>query len=74
MEIRRPVAAVLSALALFGGAITLSGCGAGGNQPGRGFPPPPDPARVQQLHDDLPDLSDPMKGNQEGQNPSNGPG
>jgi hypothetical protein len=70
MEIRRPVAALITALAVFG-CGSLSGCGGPSSE--GGFPEPPDPERVQQLHDNLPDLSDPLKSTS-GQTESSDPG
>jgi hypothetical protein len=66
MQIRRPIAALFAALAVFGGGATLSGCASYDLPPGHGFPPPPDPQQVQQLHDDVPDLSDGKQGRSPG--------
>jgi hypothetical protein len=56
MQIRRPVVALMTALTLFGGGGTLSGCGAQGS--GTGVPEQPDPEHVEKTHDDVPDNSD----------------
>jgi hypothetical protein len=56
MEIRRPVAALMTALALFGGGAALTGCGA--QEGGTGTPDPVDTQRLEKTHDDLPDNSD----------------
>jgi hypothetical protein len=69
MQIRRPVAALMTALALFGGGSALSGCGA--QESGTGTPDPVDTTRLQRSHDDLPDNSDKDTGNTEDRNDDN---
>jgi hypothetical protein len=66
MEIRRPVAALVAALALFGGGSAVSGCGE--QESGTGTPEQVDPERVEETHDNLPDNSDPDQDNEEDQN------
>jgi hypothetical protein len=69
MEIRRPVAALVTALALFGGGSALGGCGA--QESGTGTPDPVDTERLEETHDDLPDNSDKDEGNPEDQDDRN---
>jgi hypothetical protein len=72
MEIRRPIAALFTALALFGGGVTMTACGAAGQDQNDGTTDDSgntggsDPSSEQQ--DNLPNNSDPDQGNPEDQN------
>jgi hypothetical protein len=74
MHIRRPIAALFVALALFGGGSTMTACGASGQDQNDGTTDDSsntsgsDPTGAQQ--DNLPDNSDPESGS----NPAGGTG
>jgi hypothetical protein len=68
MQIRRLVAAFSTALAVCVGGATLTGCAAGGQSSDTGTPQQTDPQRVSRLHDNLPNLSDPVTGNPRNRN------
>ncbi len=73
MQLRRPIAALVTALALFGGGVTMTACGAAGQGQSDGTTDEDsgnrsgnDPSGESQ--DNLPDNSNPDPGNQEDQN------
>ncbi|HLM04577.1 MAG TPA: hypothetical protein VK402_05245 [Blastococcus sp.] len=71
MEIRRPIAALFAALALFGGGVTMTACEAAGQDQNDGTTDDSDNTEGSDPSDEsqgnLPDNSDPDQGNDEDQ-------
>jgi hypothetical protein len=71
MQLRRPLAALFTALTLFGGGVTMTACGGAGQDQNDGTTDDSentegsDPSDESQ--DNLPDNSDPDQGNEEEQ-------
>jgi hypothetical protein len=72
MQLRRPLAALLTALALFGGGATMSACQAAGQDQNDGSTDEGVPPNVETndeadpSNDNVPDLSDPDDGVEQG--------
>ena len=72
MQLRRPIAALMTALALFGGGATMTACQAAGQDQNDGSTDensPPNPATNDEAdpsQDNVPDLSDPEDGVEQG--------
>ncbi len=72
MQLRRPLAALLTALALFGGGATMSACQAAGQDQNDGSTDegvPPNPATNDEsdpANDNVPDISDQDDGVEQG--------
>ena len=72
MQLRRPIAALLTALALFGGGATMTACQASGQDANDGTTDENVPPNVETddesdpSQDNVPDLSDPQDGVEQG--------
>jgi hypothetical protein len=60
----------MTALALFGGGATLTACGSSGQASQNGTTDQYDPERLKRVHDNLPNLSDPVTNNSRNQSGS----
>ncbi len=72
MQLRRPIAALMTALALFGGGATMTACQAAGQDQNDGTTDENVPPNVETddesdpSNDNVPDLSDPEGGVEQG--------
>ena len=72
MQLRRPIAALMTALALFGGGATMTACQAAGQDQNDGSTDEGVPPNVETndesdpSQDNVPDLSDPEDGVEQG--------
>ena len=72
MQLRRPIAALVTALALFGGGATMTACQAAGQDQNDGSTDENVPPNVETddesdpSQDNVPDLSDPQDGVEQG--------
>ena len=72
MQLRRPIAALVTALALFGGGATMTACQASGQDANDGTTDENVPPNVETddesdpSQDNVPDLSDPQDGVEQG--------
>jgi hypothetical protein len=67
MQLRRPIAALFTALTLFGGGVTMTACGGAGQDQNDGTTDDSENTGGSEPSDDLPDNSDPDQGNDEEQ-------
>jgi hypothetical protein len=72
MQLRRPIAALVTALALFGGGATMTACQAAGQDQNDGSTDENEPPNVETddesdpSQDNVPDISDPSGGVEQG--------
>jgi hypothetical protein len=73
MQIRRPIAALFAALALFGGGVTMTACEAAGQDQNDGTTDDSENTGGSQQEEELPDNSNPETGSEDTNDDSTDP-